>query len=314
MRTVLRSSVITAAAAAVLLTLTGCGGGSSAGGPTIVVTHSILGDVVEQVVGDQADVEVIMGPGTDAHDFSPSAADQALLAEADLIVANGLGFEEALLDSIDAAEADGVPVLELGEQLGPLPLPEGDEHSDEEEDHGSEDPHWFTDPLRVADAAGLIGAAVADEVAGLDGDAVSQQADGYAEEVRAADSAIDEQLGAIPADQRTLVTNHEVFGYFADRYGFDIVGTVIPSGTTLAEPSSADLAELVAVIDDAGVPAIFADTSSSDALAETLADETGEDVEVVELFTESLGEEGSGGATYLELVQTNADRITAALT
>jgi zinc/manganese transport system substrate-binding protein len=272
-----------------------------------VVTHSILGDVVEQVVGDQADVEVIMGPGTDAHDFAPSAADQALLAEADLIVANGLGFEQALLDSIGAAEADGVPVLELGEQLDPLPLPEGGEH-------GDEDPHWFTDPLRVADAAGLIGEAVADGVEGVDPATVSQQADAYAEEVRAAAGAIDEQLGALPVDQRTLVTNHEVFGYFADRYGFEIVGTVIPSGTTLAEPSSAELAELVDVIDDAGVPAIFADTSSSDALAETLAAETGEDVAVVELFTESLGEEGSGGATYLELIQTNADRITAALT
>lgn len=302
---------VTAAAPVLALAavLASCGTGPGGGGPTIVVTHSILGDMVQQVVGDEADVEVIMGPGTDAHDFSPSAADQALLAEADLIVANGLGLEEALLDPIDAAADDGVPVLELGEQLQPLPLVDIDEGGA----HGSEDPHWFTDPLRVAEAVDLIGGAVAEEVDGVDTAAIGQQAQTYADEVRAVDGDIEEQLGAVPDSGRTLVTNHEVFGYFADRYGFEVVGTVIPSGTTLAEPSSAELADLVEVIDEAGVPAIFADTSSSDALAQTLADETGDDVQVVELFTESLGEEGSGGSTYLELIQTNADRITDAL-
>ena len=122
-----------------------------------------------------------------------------------------------------------------------------------------------------------------------------------------------DDLLAVPAADRRLVTNHEVFGYFADRYGFEVIGTIIPSGTTLAEPSSADLSALVDIIDETGVPAIFADTSSSSELADVLAEETGEDIAVVELFSESLGEPGSGGETYLQLIRTNADRIVGAL-
>jgi zinc/manganese transport system substrate-binding protein len=159
---------------------------------------------------------------------------------------------------------------------------------------------------RIAEAAAAV--------EGIDSDAVAAQADAYADEVSTADAVIGDDLLAIPARARQLVTNHEVFGYFADRYGFEVIGTVIPSGTTLAEPSSADLSVLVDTIDETGVPAVFADTSSSSDLADVLADETGEDIAVVELFSESLGEPGSGGETYLQLIRTNADRILGALT
>ncbi len=193
-------------------------------------------------------------------------------------------------------------VLELGADLDPLPLEGGD----------GEDPHWFTDPLRMARAAALV-ATAAEDVAGLDPAVVAEQAADHAAAIEAADTEIAADLDTIPADQRQLVTNHEVFGYFADRYGFEVVGTLIPSGTTLAEPSSSDLADLVEVIEETGVPAVFADTSSSADLADVLAEETGEDIAVVELFSESLGGEGSGAETYLELIRTNADRIVEAL-
>ncbi len=117
---------------------------------------------------------------------------------------------------------------------------------------------------------------------------------------------------AIPAERRVLVTNHEVFGYFADRYGFEVVGVVIPGGSTTDAASAGELAELAEVIEAEGVPAIFADTSSPDELINTLAEEVGS-IEVVELYSESLGEPGTDGATYLEMVQTNAERISAAL-
>jgi zinc/manganese transport system substrate-binding protein len=123
---------------------------------------------------------------------------------------------------------------------------------------------------------------------------------------------VEATLAPVAAEDRVLVTNHEVFGYFADRYGFEVLGTVIPSGTTGEGASAADLAELVQVVEDAGVPAIFADTSSPARLADALAAEVG-DVEVVELFSESLGEPGSGGETYLEMARTNAERIADAL-
>ncbi len=287
---------------AVLLAAAGCGDDRASGdGPLVVATHSILGDLADNVFGAEAEVEVVMPAGADPHDFEPSAAQIALLGEADLVVANGLDFEVGLLDALASAADDGVPVLELGPDLEPLPL-EGD----------GEDPHWFTDPLRMAEAAGLV-ATAAVEVDGLDPAVVEEQAAAHAEAIQEADGGIEADLEAIAPEQRRLVTNHAVFGYFADRYGFEVVGTVIPSGTTLAEPSSADLADLVEVIEETGVPAIFADTSSSADLADVLAEETGEAIEVVELFSESLGDEGSGAETYLELIRTNADRIVGAL-
>jgi zinc/manganese transport system substrate-binding protein len=116
----------------------------------------------------------------------------------------------------------------------------------------------------------------------------------------------------LPTDRRILVTNHEVFSYFADRYGFRVAGVVIPGGTTSAEPSAADLADLADVIRTEQVPAIFADSSSPTKLAEALADEVGA-VKVVELYSESLGEIGSDGGTYLDLLRTDATRIVDAL-
>ena len=276
--------------------------GGSGDGPLIVATHSLLGDLAVNVFGDEAEVQVVMPAGTDPHEFEPSAAQVAMLNEADLVVANGLGFEAGLTDALDAAAADGVTVLELGEALDPLPLAEDD----------GEDPHWFTDPLRMAAAAGLV-ATAAESVEGLDPTVLAEQAASHASAIEAADAEIAADLETIPEDQRQMVTNHEVFGYFADRYGFEVVGTIIPSGTTLAEPSSSELADLVAVIEETGVPAVFADTSSSADLADVLAEETGEEIAVVELFSESLGEEGSGAETYLELIRTNADRIMGAL-
>ncbi len=122
-----------------------------------------------------------------------------------------------------------------------------------------------------------------------------------------------ELLAGVPPERRLLVTNHEAMGYFAERYGFEILGVVIPGGSTLAEPGAAEVAELAAIIREAEVPAIFAETSYSTALADALASEAGTEVEVVELYTESLGEPGSGAETYTGMVTTNAERIAAAL-
>ena len=309
------------------------GDGSSASGtPTVVVTTSILGDVVANVVGDAAEVEVLMPPGVDPHEFELSAAQAASLQEADAIVANGLGFEAGMADAIETAEAAGIPVYEVAPDLDPLPLAAGahdhadqeehadeeatgDEHAGEEEhaDAGGLDPHVFTDPARMADGAENIGVALGDAVPALATDAVSTQAAAYADELRAVDAALEEQLSAIPEDRRVLVTNHEVFAYFADRYDFEVVGTVVPGATTLAEPSSQELTELADTVAELDVPAIFADATSATDLADALAAEAGLDVEVVELYSESLGEPGSGAETYLAMVEANATAIADAL-
>ena len=298
-----------AALALLLLTLglAACGddggpAGASGAGPRVVVTTNVLGDVVSDLVGDQADVEVIMPPGTSPHEFEASPRQVATMRDADTLVTNGAGFEEGLTDTIEAAEQDGVPTFAAIDAVDTLEL-EGD---------GGTDPHFFTDPARMATAAQAIADFLVDEVPALDTPAFARQVRATVDELHALDAEVERTLSAVPADRRTLVTNHEVFGYFADRYGFDVVGAVIPAGTTQSEPSAEQLAQLADTIEERGVPAIFVETSSPTRLAEALADEVG-DVDVVELFSESLGEEGSGGETYAAMMRTNATRIADAL-
>ncbi len=164
----------------------------------------------------------------------------------------------------------------------------------------------------MAEAAQALADVLADEVPALDTDEFRDRAAAYVTELQELDGEVEATLAAVPAERRKLVTNHDVFGYFADRYGFEVVGAVIPATTTQAAPSAGEIDELAAIITAEGVPAIFADTSSPEGLADTLADEVG-DIEVVELFSESLGDEGSGADTYAGMVRTNATRITEAL-
>ena len=243
---------------AVLAGATACGsdgGGGASGTPTVVVTTSILGDVVANVVGDAAEVEVLMPAGVDPHEFELSAAQAARLQEADAIVANGLGLEAGMADALAAAAEAGVPLYEVAPDVDPLPLAE-------EGDGGGLDPHVFTDPTRMAQGAENIAAALGEDVPALDTPAVRDQAAAYADEVLAADADIADDLAAIPEGRRVLVTNHEVLSYFADRYDFEVVGTVIPGATTVAEPSSQALTDLADTIRRYDVPAIFADATS----------------------------------------------------
>ena len=293
-------------------------GGS--GQPTIVVTTSLLGDVVRELVGESAQVDVLMAPGADPHDVQLSARQAAEVREADALITNGAGFEQGMLDSLEAAEADGVATYAAIDAVEPLELDgedphegEGeDEHAEEAHDHGDVDPHFFTDPDRMAAAAQGIADFLAAEVPALDDDAFRASAAAEVASLEALAADLDETLSVIPADRRKLVTNHEVFGYFADRYDFEVVGAVVPGGGTGAEASAGDLAELAATVEEEGVPAIFADVSSPESLADALAAEAG-DVEVVTLFTESLGPDGSGGETYDAMMRTNATRVVDAL-
>ena len=159
---------------------------------------------------------------------------------------------------------------------------------------------------------GLVGFLTAN-VDGLDSDLLKSNADGYVAQLQKLHAEVDDLLGEIPSDKRVLVTNHEVFSYFAKRYDFKVVATVIPSSSTLDSASAKGLAELIEVIESYDVPAIFADVASADVLASTLADEIG-DIKVIDLYSESLGLEGSGAATYLDMIRTNSRLISEALT
>ncbi len=316
----------------------------------VIATTTILGDVVANVVGGDAQIDVLLPPGADPHDYQISSSQAAMLYDVDLVVANGLGLEEGLIDVLEAAEADGVNMLEIAGRLDPIPFSfedahhaeEADDHGDEEADeddhhddeadegghdedddhhddeadeghnHGASglDPHFWTDPLRVAQAAMLIAEALAAIEPSIDWAA---RAEAYAATLIELDEEIRDQLARIPADNRKLITNHDSLGYFADRYGFEIIGAVIPGGATLADPSSAQLAELVDEIVEEGVKVIFAETIEPTALAEAVAAEAGTDVTVVELHTGSLGEPGTATDNLVGMLRDNAKRIADAL-
>ena len=279
----------------------------------VVTTTSILGDVVANVVGEQGQVTVLMPAGVDPHGYQPSGADAAALRDADLVVAIGLGLEENLVDAIAAAEAEGAHLLELAPHLDPRPYDE-DEHADEDDhDHGPLDPHVWFDPVRMADGARLIG----DELASLAAGEWNARADAYAAELLAVHEELEAQFAALPDAARRLVTNHDALGYLADRYDLEVIGTVVPGTSTQAEADARAFAALVETIEDAGVDAIFTENIETAGLADQLAREVaargGPEVAVVSLYTDALGEPGSGAETYVGLLRENGRRIVEAL-
>ncbi|MGK5532198.1 zinc ABC transporter substrate-binding protein AztC [Streptomyces sp. URMC 129] len=309
MRAARRARALLAVLPLVAVSLAGCGAAGSGGeqGAGIVVTTNILGDITRNVVGDEAEVTVLMEPGADPHSFALSARQAALVEEAGLVISNGLGLEEGVRRTVEAAGDAGVPTLAVGEEVDPIRYREGDSA-------GQPDPHFWTDPRRVRTAVDVIADRVVEEVGGVDAAAVRANAEEYAAGLGRLDAWMADRFAEIPEERRSLVTDHHVFGYLAERYGFRIVGAVIPSGTTLASPSSSDLDSLAAAIREAGVPAIFADSAQPDRLARVLADEVGLRVEVIHLFSESLTEEGQGAGTYEEMMRANTDAIVSGLT
>lgn len=293
------------------LTLAGCAstpaapeasGSASAGtaGLNVLATTTILGSVVGDIVRCAGGTATTLIPdGADPHDFAPSSEQVASVVRADVVVANGLGLEGGLSDALASAKADGATVFEVGPLVTPIDLP----------GTSTPDPHFWFDMTRMATAAQLIG----DELATKGGEQYRTCATKVADVIRTAQRGVARTLASVPADRRVLVTDHDAFGYLAAAYGYRIAGAVIPSGTTLAEPSSSDLAALAKVIAASGVDAIFANASSPKVLADAVAGEVGSPVQVVDLYVDSLGAPGSGADTYLGLMQTDASRIATAL-
>lgn len=313
--------------------LVACGGsdgegGGPSGAPVIVATNSIWADVAGNVACDgAAEVVSLLPPGTDPHAFEPSMADRARLQEASLVVANGLGLEEGLGDTLESVEADGVPVFVAGDHVEVRPLSAdaalgaegGSSDADRpagggdgaSHDHDEGDPHLWQDPTRVAEVVAALGEALVEE-AGLDATAVRRCVERYTAELATLDEEVEAMVAAVPVDRRVLVTNHDALGYFADRYGFEVLGTVIPGPGTLAETNPAEIEALAQAVEESEVPAVFAEEQHSDADARALAERVGE-VEVVTLHTDALGEEGSGAETYVAMIRRNGELVAAAL-
>lgn len=302
------------AAAVTAFALTGCAGaaGQADDGLTIVATTTQVGDFTRELVGDQVDVTQLLTAGQSAHSFDPSAAQLSALASADALVINGAGLESWVEDAVSASGFDGV-LIDAGEGIETHGThehehAEDEAHADEEahaedegdHDHAEGNPHIWTDPS----LASVMVANIADGLAGVDGlDAaeVDDHASTYQAKLEALDLWIGENVDTVPVDRRLLVTNHDAFTYFLEAYDITFVGSVIPSFDDNAEPSAAEIDELVAKIRDTGVEAVFSEASISPKTAETIASEAGVTVYSGDdaLYGDSLGAEGTEGATYV---------------
>lgn len=301
----MKRAPLIALAAAAALVFSGCSQPGTPEKPQVVVTTNILGDVTRQVLGDQVQVTTLMQPNADPHSFEISAQEASLMGSADLVVSNGLGLEGGLQQHLDRAAKAGAPMLVAGDVVEVLPYSSGDAE-------GTPDPHFWTDPAAMLDVVNAMEAA-ARNIEGIDAGRLAASADAYRDQLTRLDIEMTDAFAAIPKERRALVTNHHVFGYLAERFDFRVVGAVIPGGTTLAAPSAADLRKLSEAVRDAGVPTIFAESSQPDRLVQVLASESGLNVQVAELFTESLTGPDGGAATYLDMMRANTERIVQGL-
>lgn len=304
------------AALSVAALLVGCAPAAAptgaTGGLKVLAVETFLADIAQNVAGDRLRVSALIPIGVDPHGFQPTPADVRKVAESQVLIVNGAGFEEFLAELL--ANAGGQrSVIEAAAGLT-MRQPAEEAHEHEAAGHGHEhegDPHFWLDPQAVIQYVVNIrdGLSLADP-AGKQ--SYMQNADAYIARLKELDAWIGEQVQQIPAERRLLVTNHESFGYFADRYGFTIVGAVIPSVSTGASPSAQEMAQLVAHIQETGAPAIFLETGANPQLAQQISRETGVKV-VTGLFTHSITDRDGPAPTYIAMMRYNVQAIVAAL-
>jgi ABC-type Zn uptake system ZnuABC Zn-binding protein ZnuA len=272
----------------------------------VVATTTQIGDWVRQVGGNAVDVHQILQPNTDPHTFGPRPTDVVSTAGAELIFLNGDNLD-AWMGKVVSDSGSEAKLIDLGAGV-PVRLP-GEPTGAEASTY---DPHWWHDPRNAEAAVREIAAqlSAADPSKRME---FHRNAAVYLAKLRALDAEVAACIDTVPHRQRKLVTDHDAFGYFAKRYGIDIVGAVIPSQTTEAEPSARSLAELIDVIKREGVKAIFPEASLSPKLAETVARQTGASSSYV-LYGDTLGPEGSPGAEYIGMERANADAMVRGFT
>lgn len=316
--------------AALSVSIAGCGSDSSSGTGTqtdssestvapestarIVVTNAVLGSVVQEVVGDDS-VSVIVPNGKDPHDYEPSAQDVAEMMNADLIVETGLAFDVGLDKTIDSARDKGVRVFTVADHVVLKDL-EGDvvaDHSEEEhddhghDDHGHEgaDPHFLSDPETMKQ---MIPALI-NELEEATGKQFSSSTEELIQMFETAHGEVQMVMASLGQTPCTLVTGHESLRYFADRYGCEIVGAIIPGASSTAEATAGALAELKEKAIKAEVRAIFVDEGTPSKVADQIASEVG--VGVYELVSHTVPDVGGYTAYVVEIANVIVEGLTA---
>jgi zinc/manganese transport system substrate-binding protein len=272
----------------------------------VVATTTQIGDWVRAVGGEAVAVDQILQPNTDPHAYEPRPSDVAGAVQAKLVFTSGDDLD-SWIGQVVADSGSDAEVVDLGAGV-PVRLP-GESGGAEASRY---DPHWWHDPRNVEVAVREIARrlAIADPEHRAE---FARNAGAYLSKLRALDAGIARCIDSIPAGRRKLVTDHDAFGYFAARYGIDVVGAVIPSQTTEAQPSAKDLAALDELIEREQVTAIFPESSLSPRVAEAIAGQTGATAQYT-LYGDSLGPAGSAGATYLSMEAANADSMVRGFT
>lgn len=297
------ATILTLALAATATTLAACGGDSSADADTdtvaVVATTTQLGDFARNVGGDRVTVTQLLQPNADPHDYEPTPGDATAVGEADLVVEHGIGLDEWLDGVVSNAGGDATRVVAT---RGITLLPGDDEAP-------AGDPHVWLDPRNAVAMVRNIQRALETADPGS-ADAYAANADRYIEQIEAMDAELAGRIATVPEARRKIVTDHDAFGYFARRYGITVVGTVIPSLSTAAEPSARDLAELSRTIRQEGVGAVFSEASVDDRLQKAIAEEAGATLGNP-LYGDTLGPAGQPAGTYLGMMRSNMDAIIA---
>jgi ABC-type Zn uptake system ZnuABC Zn-binding protein ZnuA len=297
-------------AAAALSLAAACSRGTAALRPApagVLASESFLADIAGAVAGDRIAVATLVPIGADPHSWEPAPRDAAAVAHAALFIVNGSGLESFLAPLLKSVE--GPRVVEASAGLPPR-LPRAGEPAAGDGSHET-DPHFWLDPLNVIRYAENI----RDALSALDpagADAYRVNAAAYAEKLRELDRWIAAEVARVPPGKRLLVTNHESLGYFADRYGFRIVGTVIPSVSTGSSPSARQLADLVARLRSTGTAAIFVEVGADVRVARQVADEAGVKL-VTSLRTHTLTDASGPAPSYLAMMRADVSAIVDAL-
>ena len=276
---------------------TGASGSADAGGLKVVATTTVFADLIRNVGGDRIAVDSIIPAGAGPEDYEPKPDDARKLADADLIVSNGVGLDDFLDDLIDAAGEGTAARLILGEGLETIMV------------EGEANPHFWLDPSIVADH---YLPAILTKLAELDPAGSGEyeaNATAYENQVRQLDASNKAKIEEIPVENRKLVTFHDAFPYFARHYGFEEVGVILEN--VGQEPTAAELAALVETVKAANVKAVFSEMQFSPDLSRTLADEAGVAQVVTTLYNDTVGPPPVD--TYLKMMEWNVDEIVKAL-
>ena len=272
--------------------------------PVIAVTYSVLGDIVSQLVGDNATVNVVIPDGQDPHDFQPSAKDIETINNAALVVSNGLEFEEGLEEVLENIAKSGGNIFMVGEHITVRKIDDGDDHGDDHHDddkHADGDPHLWLSPATMLEMLPALTSALSDAV-GAD---LSAEATALTTKLQDLDGQVESIINSL--GECNLVSGHDEMGYFADRYGCNVIGAIIPSFTTTSEATAGELAELKLLVEQYKVRAIFTGLGTSPDTANQLAKELG--IKAVTLSTHYL----DGVANYREFILNLTNQIAEAL-